>query len=247
MCTVTVIPLGDAGFRLVTNRDERRDRPAALPPRRTTLPDTGIAALWPVDPTGGGTWVGVTDLGIAASTLNLNLRPDSETPRPPSARSRGAIIPAILTAPTAADAAEAVRAMRIDAMLPFRLIVVDASESWIARWDGDALTIDRAESGPVCLVSSGLGDRLVKPRLELFDQGVLTPGSTPARQDAFHAHRWPDRPEISVAMERAAARTVSTTIVEVMPSRVSMRYVPIGGEPAELTLTRSIARSNASG
>jgi len=99
----------------------------------------------------------------------------------------------------------------------------------------------------VCLVSSGLGDTLVRPRLELFDQEVLNPGVTPARQDAYHAHRWPDRPEISVAMERAAARTVSRTIVEVVPARVTMRYIPIGGEPAELTLTRSIARSNASG
>ena len=247
MCTVTVIPLGDAGFRLVTNRDERRDRPAAIPPRRVVVPDAGIAALWPVDPTGGGTWVGVSDLGVAASTLNFNLRPDTETPRPPKARSRGAIIPAILSAPTAADAIAAVQALRIDAMLPFRLIAVDAAESWIARWDGESLAIDRAESGPVCLVSSGLGDALVQPRLELFDQEVLHLGSTPARQDAYHAHRWPDRPEISVAMERAAARTVSRTIVEVVPARVTMRYIPIGGEPAELTLTRSIARSNASG
>jgi hypothetical protein len=31
MCTVTIVPHHD-GFRLVCNRDERRDRPAATPP-----------------------------------------------------------------------------------------------------------------------------------------------------------------------------------------------------------------------
>lgn len=247
MCTVTVIPLRDAGFRLVTNRDERRERPPALPPQRFDVDGAAGAAIWPIDPTGGGTWVGVNDLGVAASTLNYNERPDGAGLRPMPARSRGTIIPAILGEASAVEAADVLRAMEFGGMLPFRVIVVDEREAWIAVWNGVDFAMERSGAGPICLVSSGLGDALVAPRLGLFQREVVMPGPNAARQDAYHAHRWPDRPEISVDMERAAARTVSRTVVEVARATVSVRYAPIDGAAALMEMDRSMSRSGAPG
>mgnify|MGYP001191321494 CR=1 FL=1 len=244
MCTVTIIPMGDHGYRLVTNRDERRERPPALPPRRFRIPASDIAALWPVDPVGSGTWIGVNELGLAAAALNLNEVPDT-TPRPTPARSRGTIIPTLLAQASARPAADALRRIDLGGVLPFRMAIVDPAEMFVARWDGAALDIAPAPLHPTCLASSGLGDALVTPRLGLFEREVVRAGARPATQDAFHDHQWPDRPEISVRMERAAARTVSRTSVTVDDDRISLRYEPIGGTPAALELARTPSRSAA--
>jgi len=81
----------------------------------------------------------------------------------------------------------------------------------------------------------------------LFARQVIGVGSSASAQDAFHTHQWPDRPEISVFMERSDARTVSRTRVEVGPRAVTMRYEPIDGEPATISLDRALIRSGAPG
>jgi hypothetical protein len=77
--------------------------------------------------------------------------------------------------------------------------------------------------------SSGLGDALVEaPRRALFDEwfvGVKLENQL-ERQDAFHRHQWPDRPELSVCMSRIDARTVSYTVVDLEADRATMTYYP---------------------
>ena len=48
-------------------------------------------------------------------------------------------------------------------------------------------------------------------------------------QDAFHSHRWVHDGPASVLMERADARTVSRTVVEVFADRVGLEYRPLPG------------------
>jgi hypothetical protein len=55
---------------------------------------------------------------------------------------------------------------------------------------------------------------------------TMATGDPAAQQDAFHAHRWRDRPAVSVHMSRPDACTVSTTIVEVTTGEVRMTYQP---------------------
>ena len=64
-----------------------------------------------------------------------------------------------------------------------------------------------------------------------------------AQQEAFHRHRWPDRPHLSVCMDRQDARTVSHTVVSLGPDRITLAYHPDAPDrPAEtLTLTLPIA------
>ena len=62
------------------------------------------------------------------------------------------------------------------------------------------------------------------------------------RQQAFHAHRWPDRPEVSVLMTRRDARTVSRTAIEVTEARVSLRYTalnPAGNNASVVSIARA--------
>lgn len=230
MCTVSIIPLvGEAaGYRLVTNRDEQRTRASAEPPAWRTF--NGTRAIAPLDPAGGGTWVATSERGLTLCILNGNLRP---APAPPErARSRGEIIPALIGEGSVDAAMEALARMDLSVYPPFRLLGVEPGDGPIvsdAFWDRRELRRRSGMRAPACFVSSGLGDELVLPRLPLFDAMVGREG-TAAAQDAFHRHVWPERPEISVCMSRAEARTVSVTTIEVRRSGTAAR-VEVGYEP----------------
>jgi hypothetical protein len=224
MCTVSVIPLG-AGFRLVTNRDESPERAPALPPEWREV--GGVRAVWPIDGAAGGTWVAAGEQGLALALLNVNLLQSGGEPGPGPERrlSRGEIIPRLIASASAGEAAAGLARLELERYEPFRLVAVDAANGVRvveSRWDARSLESREFPAGPACFVSSGLGDRLVEPRLPLFAEMVASAGAFAEQQDAFHAHRWPERPEISVMMDRGAARTVSVT-------RVAVRPVPGGG------------------
>lgn len=252
MCTVTVIPLSegeeDAGYRLVTSRDESVHRPAAEPPARRDV--RGVTACWPVDPPSQGSWVGAGEHGLTLAILNLNPVTPPVLPDPTALTSRGAIIPAVLDKPDPAGAIDALPELDLTRYAPFRLLAVGAGEMRIASWDRDTLTSRRMALAPACFVSSGLGDHLVEPRLALFAQWRSEARLTPARQDAFHAHHWPLRPEISVRMRREGARTRSVTTVEARPDahawRMTMTHTDDRGA-VEVAFDRAGAMSRVGG
>ncbi|MEO6435814.1 MAG: NRDE family protein [Tepidisphaeraceae bacterium] len=252
MCTVSVIPLrvgrhsggdgagGDAlgGFRLVHNRDELLSRPLAQSPRVRRFGDH--QAIFPIDQPGGGTWVAATDAGVAFAMLNVNHghRVAGVDHRP----SRGRIIPALLGCDDALRAIERARQIDAHAFAPFRLVIVDRShwgEIYADGWDVTAVT-KAFGVAPLLFTSSGLGDDLVeRPRRALFDEMIRKNAPSPRRQDEFHAHRWPDRPHLSVHMSRADARTVSRTVVEVASSAASGGGVTMHYRAADDDIARS--------
>lgn len=223
MCTVTVIPIA-GGLRLVSNRDELRTRPPSSTAREheVSSADGAVRALWPVDPTGGGTWVGVNERGLAMTLLNLNLDPHPALPADPL--SRGVVITSVAHCAGAHEAADLVGDLQLERMNCFRLVLADTERVLCLRWDRGALTIDEHPLEPLCFASSGLGDHLVQSRLALWHAMLDQQGVSPDTQDAFHAHRWPERGFESVLMDREEARTTSTTVVEVGGARVLMRH-----------------------
>jgi len=242
MCTVTVIPLvgplGEsralrAGFRLVINRDELRTRPIAQRPVTVTLPN-GCAGAWPVDPAGGGTWVGAGAHGLAMATMNVNPTPKPSMPAAKELISRGTLIPMMLDAESARSAIARLASVDTAKMPPFRVIAVDGRDIIEASWDRVDLNVTMRPMQACCFVSSGLGDVRAMPRLGLFDVMVGEHGVSQRMQDSFHRHQWSERPEISVRMERPDARTVSTTSVRVFgesgSSGVVMDYRDDSGE-----------------
>lgn len=223
MCTVTIIPHG-AGIRLACNRDESRLRPAALPPRVVAVGHR--RALLPIDPTSGGTWIAATDAGLVMTLMNVYPQPYVPG-EPPSPRSRGTIIPALLAAATLEDACALATSLAVGEFNAFRLVMADRLSAVEFYSAGAAISrkptvaLDR----PVLFTSSGLGDALVdSPRRALFTEFFATRHDWCERQDAFHRHSWPDRPNLSVCMRRPEARTVSLTIVELDSSMVQMAY-----------------------
>ena len=246
MCTVTVIALegagGVPGVRLVTNRDERRGRPEALPPVWHEGGDRRM--VWPVDPLetmgeadwegigdrwgkvgGGGTWVGASDRGFILTLLNH--QPPESVPVPGDVISRGTIITRVIDSDDAEHAMERAAELDLERFAPFRLISADITDY------GDGPTVRVAELGwdrremyietskpPKCFVSSGLGDHVVEPRLRMFDEIVGRSGESPgaSEQDAFHDRREAPSPELAIRMSRPEARTVSRTAVTLLPA-----------------------------
>lgn len=245
MCTVSIlrpwpVGAGGVGVRLVSNRDERPAREPARPPG---VVDAGpVRVVRPIDPAGGGTWIAANDAGFVFTLLN-GLEPEGErtsTVEPPS---RGGIVMAIASARSIEEIEGRLRALDWAAYRPWRLVVAGA---------GRLLQVESAARSRRLVVRS-LPDRLMvtaSSRLELEARRrrerlfrKIVPRPDIARQDAFHGHTWPDRPEISVEMRRPEARTVSRTSVAITSTSVRMVYaaVPAIDTPVEVILYRSPA------
>lgn len=236
MCTVSVIEVsGASGYRLISNRDEQRSRPAAEFPFRW-----GRHGIGPFDPGGGGTWIACRP-GLTLCLLNYNLV--AKPKAPPRAISRGRIIPLLIDREGLDEVRAGLGHLELPRYAPFRLIVAwRGAEVRVAeaRWEGTRLDWIEHAGLPVVFVSSGLGDAVVADRVPLFEQMVAVAGSggTCEAQDAFHQHRWPDRLPQSVLMARPDARTVSVTEVVDTDVGLEMRYRPVSesGQIAEPVL-----------
>jgi hypothetical protein len=234
MCTVTVVPY-ETGVRVMCNRDERRSRPAAVPPQVHDL--GGRLAAFPVDPRGGGSWVGVNDAGIVVTLLNVSGLSHSSSKEP--RQSRGLIVREVLRCASLSHVVETVASLDASLFETFRLVAMHRLTAVEATSDGvrteirRPITLDR----PLLFTSSSLGDALVEaPRRQLFQRMVIERRSRWLRgQSRFHRHQWPSRPEISVRMERDDALTVSRTVVDVTRARRSLLYetpVTVDSSPA---------------
>ncbi len=254
MCTVSIIPLPppapgeSSGFRLVTSRDESIRRAPALPPVLHRL-ESG-QALWPIDADAGGTWVAASDRGLALAILNIYAPGEDWTPRhdPGAAPSRGTIIPRLIGSASASAAAQALGAIDLAPFRPFRLLCADPSGVTECRWERGSLALSPPALYPACFSSHGMGDDTARHRLHLFRRWFGDRPVTPGEQDGFHRHRWASRPEISVRMSRADARTVSITSVTVRVGvGVSMTHEPLavpGASPTTVALQApELARS----
>jgi hypothetical protein len=214
MCTVTVVP-HEQGVRLLCNRDERRARPPALPPQVHALGRR--RAIFPVDPQGGGTWVGVNDSGLMVALLNVH-RITGASGRAPR-QSRGLVVSELLRCRALTDVAAAVENLDSSAFEPFRVVIVHGADVAVATSLGSS-PIDcsiRPLPAPRLFTSSSLGDDLVgPPRQRLFERMVTRSASGwLGGQACFHDHQWSRRPEISVRMERNDALTVSRTTIDI--------------------------------
>jgi hypothetical protein len=229
MCTVTVVPTVADGFRVVCNRDERLVRPSATSPELQRLGRR--TAIYPIDPAGSGTWIGVNDAGLAVALLN---RSSGRSPARSSAGlqvcpslSRGTIVPRCLAADAIPSALTIARTVAVRLFEPFSLVLVHRRRVAVAVSDGRELSIgETILERPLLFTSSSLGDGLVDwPRRQLFEQ-LLGSGRREwlGGQSRFHEHQWPARPEISVLMSRQDAATVSRSVVDVSPRRIRFRY-----------------------
>ena len=221
MCSVTFIPQAD-GFLLGMNRDESRERPAALPPR--IFQHGKRAALHPSEKT-GGTWIGVNNAGLCCALLNWYSIPTAVTR---TRTSRGLVIPALLESSTLAEARAALKNFKLSGLAPFRLVVLSASERRMRefRWNQISLVEMRHTWKSRHWFSSG------------FDEpGAQRERSRTARRAArehdagklpwlrrLHSSHAPVSGPFSICMHRPDAATVSYTEIVVTALDTTMHY-----------------------
>jgi hypothetical protein len=226
VCTVSIVPLG-SGFRIVCNRDERRSRIAASPPRVYELGEQ--RALFPTDGTSGGTWIGANDAGLALALLNRSAGVVKNGDA--ALRSRGCIVPSLIGHSRLTSAIDAALALSPRAFQPFQVVAVQGTEVAILTSDRCRIAMVRAAlHEPILCTSSSLGDSLVAgPRGALFERLVRAAPRARWRrgQHRFHRHWWAAKSELSVLMSRPDACTVSRTTVDVSARAVTMRYEPL--------------------
>src|SRR5947208_10818956 len=127
MCTISFIPK-DQGFYLAMNRDEKRSRSIALPPRIVTV--AGCRAIFPREPD-GGTWIAANDAGVCLALLNwhrIEREPKGEIV------SRGEVIRALAGKCSSGEIAETVMALPLRKLRPFRLIAIVSAKKIVVEW-----------------------------------------------------------------------------------------------------------------
>lgn len=243
MCTLTLVRGDGRRVRVVCSRDEQRSRSAALPPSRHER--AGRVCVMPIDPVSRGSWIGVNDAGLIGALLNANPAEASST----GARSRGELVPQLLGLTSVEESLRFCSGIDGSLYAPFTLLVAALDDGAVLSSDGRTLRVvaRRAPDAPLMLTSSGLGDHLVEPcRRALFRELFDRSGDPLDAQHAFHAHRWKDRPHLSVLMSRADARTVSRTTVDLLDDEATVTYTPLddaGAPQASHTVSLALAHA----
>src|SRR5947207_5729254 len=242
MCTVSFLP-SPQGFYLAMNRDEKRDRFAALPPEIVEFENHRV--LFPREPT-GGTWISANDAGVCLALINWH-----RIKREPNngVRSRGEVIRKLAGISTSDEISIAVKKLPLRRLRPFRLIAIIPSEQRVTewRWDLDRLVAHKHAWELRHWFSSGWDEQKAER-----ERGRICKAAQRQKSEGrldwlrrLHRSHSPERGPFSICMHRPDAATVSYTEVAVSKRRATMRYKsgPCCSNKALATKTISLPRN----
>lgn len=231
MCTLTY-RLTDHGYQLFFNRDEQITRPQAIEPTR----DFALNAAYPIDPTGGGTWIGVHESGVSLALLNFYQAQIDPTIK--NFTSRGVIIPYLLAHIN--DIHHQLLTMDLSVYQAFQLCIFDAAlssqsnQNSLAKqytWDGLQLAVNiLSVQGSLPITSSGVDFETVYTyRKQQYNKMIDNQLSEPSDYIAYHQHQGLSG-KCSVKMQREDAKTVSFTQIDInqkqpVGSKVNIHYL----------------------
>lgn len=231
MCTVTFIPRDD-GFYVAMNRDERIARPSANPP--ALFKGQLVESIYPLD-SEGGTWIAANSEGIAFALLNWN---DTQVLRE-KGRTRGSVIPALLSSNCVQAAESALVRLDLDGILPFRLVGFFPTEKTVFEWRWDQRNIERRTSSWAVRqwCSSSLSDATATSRRkQLFEQKLTERHAgwlTWLRQ--LHSAHDDSHPLFSHCVHRQEVETVSYTELICTSMGTESHYLASSPCKADLT------------
>ena len=244
MCTVSWFWTAE-GYELFANRDESRQRPKALAPRRFSTERGRYLA--PVDTEAGGSWISVNEHGLAVTLLNFYQGKASSGAAARQAAgwtSRGLLVAELAPAPGVEAVAERLGAVPLASYRPFTLLALEPGRAAAWRWDGEVL-VDLGSPPPMPLVSSGVDvEGAARWRTETL---AVLESEAPYREASasrsalhrrFHASHRPEAGAYSVCMHRHDAETVSFSWIRVELGRVCFDYAP--GSPCVTPLATSL-------
>jgi hypothetical protein len=238
MCTVSFLPKSQ-GFYLAMNRDEKRDRFAALAPAVVHVKSR--RAIFPREPA-GGTWISANDAGICLALINWHrIERDPKN----DVLSRGIVVRELAGKSSADEIATAVMKLPLRNLRPFRLIAIAPAETRVVEWRWNLKRLARHNHAwrRRHWFSSGLDER----RAEFERQRVCaaatnreSAGSVKSLRRLHRSHA-PERGPFSICMHRPDSSTISYTEISVSRQRAKMRYKPGPSCSNRTILTRSIS------
>ena len=238
MCTVSWLH-HEGGYRLFSNRDEKRARKPARPPALQTL--RGVRFLAPIDGDAGGTWIGVNQFGLSLCLLN-RYQDDASMTGAGSWTSRGRLVLDLLDAATTQEARDRAAAADLAAYRPFTLLALEpGTPARLLHWTGrECRLLDDAEHEMPLTSSSFDLPGVLAARSEHFARLRAEHGriDEPLLR-RFHASHLPAPSAYSTCMHREDAQTVSFTAIAVSPDGIHLAYrphAPCAGDDAEVRL-----------
>jgi len=232
MCTVTFIPRSN-GFYVAMNRDERIVRPSAVPP--AIFAQGLVESVYPLD-SEGGTWIAANSTGIAFALLNWN---EVQALRRKN-RTRGCVIPALVSSHCVQAAESALCRLDLDGILPFRLVGIFQAEECIVEWRWDQRSIEKYTfpwtKRQWC--SSSLSDATAtSTRRQVFEQKPKDCHASPLtwlRQ--LHSSHDGEHPQFSHCVHREDVETVSYTELVCSNRGIECNY--LAGSPCKTNADR---------
>lgn len=221
MCTVTWLLTAD-GYEVFCNRDERRTRAAAWPPR--VRERQGVRFIAPIDGDGGGTWIGVNQFGLTLSLLNRYEANTSALPAEPL--SRGWLVLELLASRNVTEVQQRLSAQHLPSFAPFTLLTLAPPGcASLFAWDGLTLHAETDAAARLPLTSSSFATRAVVAARQAQFAQVGAPLSRAALA-AFHRSHEPEPGAFSVCMHRDNAQTVSYSHLCVTAQSATFTYLP---------------------
>lgn len=207
------------------NRDELRTRSLATEVRRVQL-GTSLCT-YPIDPQGGGTWIGVNERGLSMALLNRTGLDFDFKARP--FQSRGLIIPKLFEETDLDHSLRAFENLDLSAYPPFALVFIDGKTQRAAVYEDQAGLRQEKWEALFLSSSSERPQEVLSYREQLFTRFRQDFGDLPAPKniESFHLTRDAAHPDQGILMRRKFSRTVSLSIVSFENDRASLDYTPI--------------------
>jgi hypothetical protein len=241
VCTASWLRRGER-LHLFFNRDEALARVPASEP--VLLERDGVRFAAPRDGRSGGTWIAVSERGLALALLNR-----SDGVRPPRPGSRGRLIPRLAAALRPDDFAARLLREPLRDLPGFRLAAfwLEPEAATVASWDGERLSFDALPARAGLLCSSGLGDQAADAaRRAVWERRrAANPDWRPEDHRRFHRDHEPEPSAWSVCVHRPEAGTRNYAEIDLGAGEARLRCAdgpPCAGAPAvEVALPLAVA------
>ena len=226
MCTLTWWREAAGAYEIFFNRDEKKTRSAAQPPR--VHEREGASFLAPLDPDGGGTWMLANQKGVVVCLLNRWHEDDAD--EQPS-RSRGKLVMEMAALENVPAVEERLRHEDLNGVRPFTMVGFDPVGERAWSWNGSALRVERPVM-PLCS-SSFHFEEVAAARRQRFRELSCAERMGASLLESFHAdvNAEGGATAFTTRMCRPDAQTMSRSRVVVSAGTVKWMYLE---EQAEL-------------
>jgi uncharacterized protein with NRDE domain len=205
MCTLTYIPKGINDYWWTHNRDESPNRKA-----KGIIHSEGL--VYPLEPTSGGSWIGVSEDNRTVSLLNGAFE---KTPYEPSqGKSRGVVV---LDALKSRNLMHFFDEYDLEGVQPFTLIIRSDQQLWDFRWDTQSRYLKELDRTQPHIWSASMlyTEKWKEQRRKWFRAFIAERQSVLTARDIhdFHRNAGSEYPEQGLIMNRNVVRTVSITTI----------------------------------